>query len=242
MLLLHFKSCFVPISIYERCRTSQTSVAPSFLIAVIFISQIAFQVWELYWGIRRVNRHSRLVWIPACAEANSLHYSAQFATCPRLGKSPERPLNLLHCIQRLELCCTCQNGQTQLINTLPTSDIPTENTPSLATSSSALGLKGWQFPDLRELRRSRCLAQAAPAKVLLFCSSEQACLIHDPPSDICHFGSAANAAAVNQDSAVRGFLKSGAFPDKRQSFILHLISSFCAKHKLSTDLKPGPEL
>lgn len=171
MLLLHFKSRLVPISRHERCRTSQTSVGPSFLIAVIFISQIAFQVWELYWGIRRVNRHTRLVWIPACAEANSLHYSAQFATCPRLGKSPERPLNLLHCSQRLQLCCTCQNGQTQLINTLPTSDTPTENTPSLATSSSALGLRGWQFPDLRELRRSRCLAQAAPAVAKSFSSA-----------------------------------------------------------------------
>lgn len=88
-----------------------------------------------------------------------------------------------------------------------------------------------------------CSGGPGRGKVLLFCSSEQACLIHDPPSDICHFGSAplsaANAAAVNQDSAVGRFLKSGRFPGERQRFILHLISSFCAKHKPSTDLKPA---
>lgn len=56
-----------------------------------------------------------------------------------------------------------------LIYTPPTSDIPTENTQSLATSIAASGLEGWQFPDLRELRRLCCSAQAG--RVRLLCSA-----------------------------------------------------------------------
>lgn len=109
----------------------------------------------------------------------------------------------------------------------------------------SVGSQRWAIPRPARAQMLPLPRSGGPGrgKVLLFCSSEQACLIHDPPSDICHFGSAplpaANAAAVNQDSAVRRFLRSGRFPDERQSFILRLISSFCAKHKLSTDLKPA---
>lgn len=197
-------------------------------------------MWELHQGIRRVNRHS--VWIPACGEANSLHYSAQPATMflPSLGKSPERLLNPLLCILRPELCCTCQSGQTEL-------GVPHLNSPDIWYSD-------WKYSEFSNFHRSvgsRRLAIPRPARaqtlallrsggpgrsaVRLLRSSQQACLFHDPSSDICHFGSAphsaANAAAVIQDSALRIFWKRSRFPDKRQSFILPLISSLKVKHK-----------
>lgn len=109
----YFYSYF--LFMYKSCR-SQSNVGPFFSYWSNFPpTDLSFQVWELPRGIRRVNRHS--VWIPACGEANSLHYSAQLATMflPSSGKSPERLLNPLLCIQRLELCCTCQSGQTELV-------------------------------------------------------------------------------------------------------------------------------
>lgn len=123
-------------------------------------TDLAFQVWELHRGITRVNRHS--VWIPACGEANSLHYSLRLATMflPSSGKSPERLLNPPLCIQRPELCCTCQSGQTEL------------GVPHL--HSLDIWYSDWKYSEFSNFHRSvgsRRLAIPRPARAqTLLCS------------------------------------------------------------------------